>query len=171
MARAQDMRIEIPKKKNVHLGDGGRRAEEEVLLWMGLGQVLLPGGSPHIHLESTINPHIHLQNAINPKGAIIHIVCTAYIRKYPHNSNASNVERANTGIAHTWCHIQPNIYRHNSNGSSVLEEDQPGGSGPVGAPERAYLADKNHFSLLCSSWNINIGRLSGTSKRVAIEVC
>ena len=66
------MRIEIPKKKNVHLGDGGRRAEEEVLLWRGLGQVLLPG-SPHIHLQGAINsnspalyPHIHLQGAIDP---------------------------------------------------------------------------------------------------------
>ena len=63
------------------------------------------------------------------------------------------------------------IYPHDSNASNVLGEDPPGGSGPVGAPERAYLADKNHFSLLCSSWNIYIGRLSGTSKRVAIEVC
>ena len=51
------MRIEIPKKKNVHLGDGGRRAEEEVLLWRGLGQVLLPG-SPHIHLQGAIDPHM-----------------------------------------------------------------------------------------------------------------
>ena len=53
-------------RMKVHLGDGVRRAEEEVLLLMGLGQVLLPGGSPHIHLQI-------------PKGAKIHIVCTAYL--------------------------------------------------------------------------------------------
>ena len=106
------MRIKVEKKKevnlddvrmNVNLGDGGRRAEEEVLLWRGLGRVLLQGGSPHIHLQGALNPHIHLQSAlnphihlesainphiqlevaINPKGAIIHIVGTAYIRIYP----------------------------------------------------------------------------------------
>ena len=47
-------------RMNVHLDEGGRRAEEEVLLWRGLGQVLLPGGSPHIHLQGAINSNIHL---------------------------------------------------------------------------------------------------------------
>ena len=47
----------------MNLGDGERRAEEEVQ--MVLGQALLQGGSPHIHLQSAISSNICLQSAIN----------------------------------------------------------------------------------------------------------
>ena len=47
----------------VNLGDGERRAEEEVQ--MVLGQALLQGGNPHIHLQSAISSNICLQSAIN----------------------------------------------------------------------------------------------------------
>ena len=60
------------------------------------------------------------------------------------------------------------IYPHDSNASNVLGEDPPGGSGPVGAPERAYLADKKSFVFFVD--NLDLTVVVDLSEHVAIQL-